>query len=72
MEKRAFKGTVKLTPKYAECDPIFISGDWSWDEEKKRWFCNNAIPRCYNRIGLADEVCELIIEEIFIERNKIQ
>ena len=63
MEKRDFKGTVKLTPKYAKCDPIYINGDWSWDKENNRWLCDNAIPKCYNRLPLSDDVCELIKEE---------
>lgn len=63
MNKISFKGTVKFTPKYAKCDPIIIRGYWTWDEEKSRWFCDNAQPHCYDRIPLADESCERIETE---------
>lgn len=63
MKKRAFKGTIKFTPQFAKCDPILITGDWSYNEERKAWICNNAIPRCYNGMGFAEKSCEIISEE---------
>ena len=54
-----FYGTMKITPKYAKCDPIFVKGHWtkkySTDKNFTVW-CDE----CLYKNGVNEEICEIV------------
>ena len=53
-----FYGTMKITPKYAKCDPLFVKGHWV-----KKDIGNPFMVWCDERLyknGVNVEFCEIV------------
>ena len=54
-----FYGTMKITPKYAKCDPFFVKGHWTkkYSTEKNcTVWCNEGLYKN----GVNEEICEIV------------
>ena len=53
-----FYGTMKITPKYAKCDPIFVKGHWVKKDIGKPFmvWCNEGLYKN----GVNVEICEIV------------
>ena len=61
-----FFGTIKITPKYAKCDPIIVTGHWTKKDINKPYkvWRNDGL---YSH-GINEEICEIInVEKIYKE-----
>lgn len=45
--KKSFCGNAIMTPIYAKCDPIKLSGNFEYIEETNRYLCTNMSPHNY-------------------------
>ena len=53
-----FYGTMKITPKYAKCDPLFVKGHWV-----KKDICKPFMVWCDEGLyknGVNVEICEIV------------
>jgi hypothetical protein len=53
-----FVGTIKFTPKYGKCDPLFIYGEWTLKDIGKPYkvWCNEGLYRH----GINENCCEIV------------
>lgn len=53
-----FNGTMKITPKYGKCDPLFVSGHWVKKDIGKPYmvWCKSG---SYAN-GVNEEICEIV------------
>ena len=53
-----FYGTMKITPRYAKCDPLLIEGHWTKKDIGKPYkvWCNEGLYRD----GVNEEICEIV------------
>ena len=56
-----FYGIMKITPKYAKCDPLFIKGHWIKKDIGKPYlvWCNDHLYRN----GVNETICEIVYIE---------
>ena len=56
-----FYGTMKITPKYGKCDPIFVKGHWVKKDIGKPfmvWFDEHLYKN-----GVNEAICEIVCAE---------
>lgn len=53
-----FYGTMKITPKYAKCDPLFVKGHWVKKDTGKPFmvWCDEGLYKN----GVNEEICEIV------------
>ena len=53
-----FYGTMKITPKYAKCDPLFVKGHWVKKDTGKPFmvWCNEGLYKNGVNVG----ICEIV------------
>lgn len=56
-----FYGTMKITPKYAKCDPLFVKGHWIKKNIGKPYlvWCNDSLYKN----GVNETICEIVYIE---------
>ena len=56
-----FYGTMKITPKYGKCEPIFVKGHWV-----KKDICKPFMVWCDEHLyknGVNEAICEIVCAE---------
>lgn len=53
-----FYGVMKLTPRYAKCEPIFVDGHWTKKDVGRPFlvWCDDGLYKN----GVNEEICEII------------
>ena len=53
-----FNGTMKITPKYGKCDPIFVNGHWVKKDIGKPFmvWCDEHLYKN----GVNEAICEIV------------
>ncbi len=54
-----FYGTMKITPKYAKCDPLFVKGHWAKKNNTGKNFTVWCDEGLYKN-GVNEEICEIV------------
>lgn len=56
-----FYGIMKITPKYAKCDPLFVKGRWIKKDIGKPYlvWCNDGLYKN----GVNETICEIVYIE---------
>lgn len=63
---KEFYGTIKITPKYAKCDPLIVTGHWTKKDIGKPFlvWCDELLYKH----GINEEICEIVkIEKVYAE-----
>ena len=60
-----FLGTIKVTPRYSNCDPITVHGRWTLKDDGRPFkvWCDQSLYRG----GINEEICEIIEVEKVIK-----
>ena len=61
LNMKEFYGTMKITPRYAKCDPLFVKGHWIKKDIGKPYmvWCNDHLYKN----GVNETICEIVYIE---------